>query len=217
VLAGAALGSSPRIALAVGDGQTQDRTEPLYLRPKPDQIAAGLRIANRGEGPIWANTTVVGVPSAARGAVKDQGFAVERKYYTLAGEATDLSQVVQNDVIITVVTIRDDGPRASQALLIDLLPAGFEIENVRLANARQTDQFAWLPELSDALYSEYLDDRFVTAFESYPGYEYSFAYMIRAVTPGRYRVPAVSVEDMYRPTRIGRGEMSEAEIEAATP
>ena len=217
VLAGAALGSSPRIALAVGDGQTQDRTEPLYLRPKPDQIAAGLQVANRGEGPIWANTTVFGVPSAARGAVADRGFAVERKYYTLAGEATDLSQVAQNDVIVTVVTIRDDGPRASQTLLIDLLPAGFEIENVRLANARQTDQFAWLPELSDALYSEYLDDRFVTAFESYPGYEYSFAYMTRAVTPGRYRVPAVSVEDMYRPTRIGRGEMSEAEIEAAAP
>jgi uncharacterized protein YfaS (alpha-2-macroglobulin family) len=147
--------------------------------------------------------------------VKNQGFTIERKYYTLSGEATDLSHVTQNDVTVTVVTIRDDGARGSQALLIDLLPAGFELENVRLANARQTDQFAWMPELSDALYTEYLDDRFITAFESYPGYEYSFAYMIRAVTPGHYRVPAASVEDMYRPTRIGRGSMGQAEIEAA--
>ncbi|MGH6940403.1 MG2 domain-containing protein [Hypericibacter sp.] len=215
VLAGAALGSSPRIAVAVGDGQAQDRTEPLYLRPKPEQIASGLQIANRGEGPIWANTTVFGVPSQPRGPVRNQGFTIERKYYTLAGEATDLSHVAQNDVIVTVVTIQDGGSRGSQALLIDLLPAGFELENVRLANARQTDQFAWMPELSDALYTEYLDDRFITGFESYPGYEYSFAYMIRAVTPGHYRVPAASVEDMYRPTRIGRGSMGQAEIEAA--
>jgi uncharacterized protein YfaS (alpha-2-macroglobulin family) len=217
VLAGAALGGSPRIAVALGDGQTQDRTEPLYLRPKPEQISAGLRVANRGEAPIWANTTVFGVPSRPAGAVKDQGFKLERSYYTLSGEETDLKHVAQNEVIVVVVKIHDDGPRGSQALLVDLLPAGFELENVRLANARQTDQFAWMPDLSDALYTEYLDDRFITGFESYPGYDYSFAYMIRAVTPGRYRVPAASIEDMYRPTRIGRGEMGQAEIEAAAP
>lgn len=217
VLAGAAIGSSPRFAVALDDGQPQDRTAPLYLRPKLEQISTGLSVANRGDTPVWANTTVFGVPSKSRRAVQDQGFTIERKYFTLAGETTDLSHVAQNDVIVAVVTIRDDGPRASQALLIDLLPAGFELENVRLANARDTDQFSWLPDLSQALYTEYLDDRFITGFESYPGYEYSFAYMIRAVTPGRYRVPATSVEDMYRPTRIGRGEMGEAEIGAAAP
>jgi alpha-2-macroglobulin len=217
VLAGAALGNSPRIAVAVGDGQTQDRIQPLYLRPKLEQIAVGLRVANRGEGPIWANTTVFGVPSQPRGPVKNQGFTVQRSYYTLSGDSTDLSKAAQNDVVVVVVTVHDDGPRGSQALLIDLLPAGFELENVRLANARQTDQFSWMPDLSEALYTEYLDDRFITGFESYPGYDYSFAYMVRAVTPGRYRVPAASVEDMYRPTRIGRGEMGQAEIEAAAP
>ena len=45
------------------------------------------------------------------------------------------------------------------ALMIDLLPAGFEVENARLADTRSTNDLAWLPELTPTLYSEYLDDR----------------------------------------------------------
>jgi uncharacterized protein YfaS (alpha-2-macroglobulin family) len=33
---------------------------------------------------------------------------------------------------------------------------------------------------------------------------FTVAYVVRAVTPGRYILPQAMVEDMYRPDRFGR-------------
>jgi uncharacterized protein YfaS (alpha-2-macroglobulin family) len=157
---------------------------------------------------------VFGVAAEPRPAVQDAGYKIERRYFDLAGNETTLEAVPRNAVVVVLVTLSDTAESWNQSLLIDLLPAGFEIENLRLANARATGDFAWLPELTETNYVEYLDDRFVAAFTSYGGNEYSFAYMMRAVTPGRYRVPGSAVEDMYLPERMGRTAMGEAEIVA---
>jgi uncharacterized protein YfaS (alpha-2-macroglobulin family) len=39
------------------------------------------------------------------------------------------------------------------------------------------------------------------------------AYLVRAVTPGVYRQPAVYVEDMYKPWQFGRGAMGTVKVE----
>jgi len=43
--------------------------------------------------------------------------------------------------------------------------------------------------------------------------KFTLAYLIRAVTPGVYRQPAVYVEDMYQPWQFGRGAMGVVRIE----
>ncbi len=40
--------------------------------------------------------------------------------------------------------------------------------------------------------------------------EFAFAYLVRAVTPGEYKVPAPSIEDMYKPNYRGRGAGGQA-------
>ena len=46
-------------------------------------------------------------------------------------------------------------------------------------------------ELTNPLYSEYRDDRFVAAVDLDADDEhFPFAYLVRAVTPGTYRLPA---------------------------
>ena len=74
----------------------------------------------------------------------------------------------------------------------------------------------WLPEPS-AAHSEFRKDRFVVAFDRNGGASRTFtaAYVVRAVTPGVYTVPAAVVEDMYRPELSARTATGVMEVKAA--
>ncbi len=56
--------------------------------------------------------------------------------------------------------------------------------------------------------------RFVTALDLASGAErdLTFAYVVRAVTPGVYDHPAASVEDMYRPQFSARTALGRMEV-----
>lgn len=212
VMAGAALSGGQTMTITLDGAAPEQRAAPLYLRADAARLGDGISLANAGGEPVWTTASVFGVSSEPRPAVQDAGYSIGRRFFDLAGNEITLEAVPRNEVVVVVVTLSDAAESWNQSLLIDLLPAGFEIENLRLANARATGDFAWLPDLAETNYVEYLDDRFVASFTSYGGNEYSFAYMMRAVTPGRYRVPGSAVEDMYLPDRMGRTAMGEAEI-----
>ena len=67
------------------------------------------------------------------------------------------------------------------------------------------------------MHSEFRDDRFVAAFDRKRGSPsvFAVAYVVRAVSPGRYVQPQAFVEDMYRPDRYGRTGTGVIEVEAA--
>jgi alpha-2-macroglobulin len=94
---------------------------------------------------------------------------------------------------------------------VDLLPAGFEIENARLSGSQKADALAWVGDLTTPTYAEYRDDRFIAAVNlDADNSGFQFAYVVRAVTPGSYVLPASAVEDMYRPklrARTGSGKV----------
>ena len=52
---------------------------------------------------------------------------------------------------------------------------------------------------ADIAMQAFLDDRYVAAVEVGPGQPVQLAYLVRAVTPGRYSLPPVQVQSMYRP------------------
>ena len=58
--------------------------------------------------------------------------------------------------------------------------------------------------LATTLY--FFPHRFAAAFDRNGADKATFAvaYVVRAVTPGRYVQPPASIEDMYRPSRFGR-------------
>jgi hypothetical protein len=182
------------------DGAAQEpRKTALNLRPAADELAKGVKVSNAGTDPVWTVATVMGAPSQDL-PPEAQGFTIERHYYTMAGEEVSPGTVKQSDILVAVLSGKSDADVYNQALLIDLLPAGFEVENARLADSRSTDELAWLPELTPTLYSEYLDDRFVAAVDlDWGRRSFTVAYLVRAVTPGTYHLPAAQVEDMYQP------------------
>ncbi len=87
---------------------------------------------------------------------------------------------------------------------------------VRLAHARSAGELDWLGRLSDTLYTEALDDRFVAALDLGPDRNgFRIAYLARAVSPGKYRAPPPQVEDMYKPAYRALGESGWLRVKAA--
>jgi uncharacterized protein YfaS (alpha-2-macroglobulin family) len=99
----------------------------------------------------------------------------------------------------------------------DYLPAGFEIDNPRLVSSGDTGTLSWIQDAKEPTHSEFRDDRFTAAFDraSSDKAVFTVAYVVRAVSPGKYVLPQAYVEDMYRPDRYGRNGVGAVEIEAA--
>lgn len=176
---------------------------------------ASLTIANRGSEPVSAALTTVAAPIDPPPAGGD-GFAIERTYYTLDGEAANVSEAVQNERYVVVLKVTEHNAWPSRVLVTDLLPAGFEIDNPSLVDSAELSNFDWLPEIEPA-HTEFRFDRFVAAFDRAANSEreITFAYVVRAVTPGVYDHPAAQVEDMYRPQFAARTAAGRMQVLAA--
>ena len=213
VLAAAALGEADTpMELAVDGVALAARSDPLYVRPGPARLAQDIEYENTGAAPLWHTATISGVPAAELPSVAE-GFALSRGFYTLDGQPADLTQIRQNDVLVVVIEGEATTILDHQALIVDLLPAGLEIENARLSDARSTKELAWLPKLSPPTHMEYCDDRFVAALDiGDKNREFALAYLVRAVTPGDYAVPAAHVEDMYKPQYRARTAMGRLNV-----
>lgn len=175
-----------------------------------------VTLTNRSSDPVSAVVTTVAAPTTPLAAGGD-GFAITRAYYTMDGEEVSVSEVAQNERYVVVLTVNESNDWASRILVQDLLPAGFEIDNPNLVNSAELSNFEWIGEVQ-AAHTEFRNDRFVAAFDRNAGdnREFSFAYVVRAVTPGTYEHPAAYVEDMYRPqlsarTATGRMQVREAQ------
>jgi uncharacterized protein YfaS (alpha-2-macroglobulin family) len=135
------------------------------------------------------------------------------------------AEVKQNERLVAVVKIEAKDP-GGRVLLVDRLPAGFEIDNPHLVDSGDVKALDWLKTTVQPEHSEFRDDRFVAAFNfsganaqpsgdtegtpdgqtttKGPAASATVAYMVRAVTPGTFVHPAAAVEDMYRPERYAR-------------
>jgi uncharacterized protein YfaS (alpha-2-macroglobulin family) len=173
-------------------------------------------VTNNGEETLQAVVSVSGAPLVPEPAA-ERGFVIERDYYTLEGEKTTIAQVKQNQRIVVVLKVTERQPQFGRIVVADYLPAGFEIDNPRLVSSGDTGTLGWIDDAVQPVHSEFRDDRFTAAFErkAKDTPVFTVAYVVRAVSPGRYVVPQAYVEDMYRPDRFGRTGTGEMEVVAA--
>ena len=210
------IGSATSMTLDVG-GKRMTRKKPLFMLRRASALGgAGLIVRNVGNKPIWHSATVSGVPRVDQPKTS-QGFVIKRTFYTLDGKRADLAKVRQGDVLVAVINGEAVSGQRHQALVVDLLPSGFEIENARLRGRKSTKEMKWLPKLAKTVHVQPRDDRFVAALNLSAGGKRAFtlAYLVRAVTPGTFRLPAAYVEDMYKPRFHGRDAMGSVTIAAA--
>ena len=180
---------------------------------RPPELASPFTLANTGEATVQAVVSVSGAPLTPEPAA-DEGFQIERRYLRLTGEPVDVAKVKQNERFTVVLTVTDRRPQFARVIVADYLPAGFEIDNPRLVASGEVGKLSWTGNAAEAAHAEFRDDRFAAAFErsaEMPAV-FSVAYVVRAVSPGKYVLPQARVEDMYRPDRFGRTATGTLEI-----
>ncbi len=75
----------------------------------------------------------------------------------------------------------------------------------RRSSGQPAGNYPWLKDLTDTAYTEERDDRYIAALDLGDGNgDFTLAYVVRAVTPGEFKYPALVVEDMYEPETSGR-------------
>ena len=149
---------------------------------------------------------------------KFNGFKIEREFYSLQGKKLDIKDLKQSERFVVVVNMEEMEAKRGRLILVDRIPAGFEIENPKLVTGSSLKALPWLKYNSKIEHSEFKDDKFVAAFDMSRGYrkdnpaKLSVAYIVRAVSPGNYLHPAATIEDMYRPGRFARTRTSRVTI-----
>ena len=164
---------------------------------------------------MQAVVTVIGAPLMPEPAA-EKGFKIERLYYTLDGKPADPTKAKQNERFAVVLKITEPQPQFGRIIVADYLPAGFEIDNPQLVSSGDTGTLSGsrtprsrcTPSSATTASA-----RRSTARASDPPV-FTVAYVVRAVSPGRYVLPQAYVEDMYRPDRFGRTGTGTVEITA---
>ncbi|MCH2093070.1 MAG: alpha-2-macroglobulin family protein [Pseudoxanthomonas sp.] len=185
-------------------------------------LARGLRFVPEGSPPLYASLDVAGIPRSAP-APDNRQIGIERRYYTTDGKEWKGGTLKEGEALIVRVGITAN-VAMPDALFTDLLPAGLEIENFNLGDAKQWAEVVLdgiaisdRGSAADVKHEEFRDDRYVAALKLDRGDTAKVFYLVRAVTPGTYTVPPSLVEDMYRPDIRGVGKASPATITVVQP
>ncbi|MCA1499093.1 MULTISPECIES: alpha-2-macroglobulin [unclassified Bradyrhizobium] len=189
----------------------------LYRSYKADTLGGKpLKITNTGEAPVQAVVSVSGSPVTPEPAASN-GFKIERGYYTLDGKPADISKVKQNQRFAVVLKITEAKPEYGHIMVSDYLPAGLEIDNPNLVSSGDSGTLDWIEDGEEPEHTEFRDDRFTAAVDRASDSKsvFTLAYVVRAVSPGKYVLPQAYVEDMYNPSRYGRTGTGSVEVRAA--
>lgn len=179
-------------------------------------LEGGVAFRNDSDGPVFRTVTVSGAPSSAPPPAA-QGFSIDKRIATRDGRPAELSAVKQNDRLVVVLTGQAQADRLHPAIVADLLPSGFEIEAILKpedgAGQGNSGPYRWIGEISYTRVAEARDDRFVAALDLRRD-RFTLAYVVRAVTPGRFVMPGAVIEDMYKPGVVGRSAVETLTIAA---
>jgi alpha-2-macroglobulin len=181
-----------------------------------DMANKPLKITNTGDAPVQAVVSVSGSPQTPEPAAAN-GFKIERNYFTLDGKPVDVAKAKQNDRFAVVLKITEAKPEYGHIMVSDYLPAGFEIDNPHLVSSGDTGTLDWIEDGEEPANTEFRDDRFTAAVDRATDSKavFTVAYVVRAVSPGKYVLPQAYVEDMYNPSRYGRTGTGSVEVVAA--
>lgn len=168
LLAAKALNDEVKATTLAVDGKPV--SGPLVKGLTPADLKNGaVTVTNNGDTAVDAVISVIGAALTPEPAIS-KGFKIEREAYTVDGKKVDLAsltggkaKVKQNDRFVVVVKVTSDDP-AGRVLVVDRLPAGFEIENPHLVESGSISGLSWLKSAAEPEHTEFRDDRFVAAF-----------------------------------------------------
>ncbi|MEL0554134.1 alpha-2-macroglobulin [Raoultella lignicola] len=187
--------------------------KPLTQNLSADRLAT-LQVSNTGNQPLWLRVDSSGYPLSAPQPAGNV-LGIERHIFDTHGQQKSLSSLRSGELVLVKLEVTANR-NVPDALVVDLLPAGLELENQNLANSSASLQengegvqnLLNQMQQADIQHIEFRDDRFVAAVAINEGQPVTLVYLARAVTPGTYQVPQPQVESMYVPQWRATGAAS---------
>jgi uncharacterized protein YfaS (alpha-2-macroglobulin family) len=160
-----------------------------------EQFDGKVTIALQGEGRIYYSIVQEGIRKDGNVRIEDKNLRVRRQFFDRWGNAVGLDGIRQNSLLIVKLTLQSDVDQLENVAISDLLPAGFEIENPRLA---ENSEYSFTSNADNPVYVDIRDDR----INYYTNFGYSdrgktFYYLVRAVTRGEFNYAPIVGEAMY--------------------
>lgn len=173
-----------------------DATSAQYTNA--DWDGARMKLKVKGKGTCYYYWTAFGVGRDSYIEEYGRGLQVNRRYFNADGTTVN-TVFKQGELVVAEITVKALTSDLENVAVVDMLPAGFEIENARLASRAS---LPWLEHQAfNPDYIDIRDDRLIF-FGAFPRQqERKFYYALRAVTQGTFTVPPVSAEAMYDPTK----------------
>ncbi len=189
----------------MGDDSQTIQAEGTKSRILPwQQLQQQISLLNKSEIPLYSSFRLTGYPQTAPENM-DNDLSIQRRYYNKNGDEISLDLIKQSELVVVSLSVESDNNHPD-TLIVDMLPAGFEIENQNLGNSISLEQMkingksiSGLQQKSNIVHQQSLDDRFIAAVKVSKYQSANVFYLMRAITPGSYLIPAAFAEDMYRP------------------
>jgi uncharacterized protein YfaS (alpha-2-macroglobulin family) len=178
------------------DGSTREFSSREGLSLSELEPGQSVLVRSGGGGKLWAFWSAEGVPQDGKVAEEDSGLVVRRSFLDRQGNAVASGRLVQGELYRVELTV-ESRQRLENLVITDLLPAGLEIENPDLRGTAE-------PGVGPANdnwrvgHVERRDDRLLIFGDLYSG-RGAYSYMVRAVTAGRFALPAAEAACMYDP------------------
>lgn len=201
-----------QVTSTLAEGSTSG-DKPQVQNLNADQLAA-LQVTNTGTTPLWVRLDSSGYPQYAPQPASNV-LKIERQILATDGSSKSLSSLKSGELVLVWLNVTAS-QSVPDALVVDLLPAGLELENQNLASSSASLQESGSEvqnllnqmQQADIQHMEFRDDRFVAAVPVNEYQPVTLVYLARAVTPGTYTVPVPLVESMYVPQWRATGAAS---------
>ncbi|HGJ66942.1 TPA: hypothetical protein ENS27_16405, partial [bacterium] len=153
----------------------------------------------KGTGTCYYYWKAFGVPIESEVREFDEELTVRRKYLSSEGKLVSYTNFQQGDLVVAEITCKALTESLDNVVIVDLLPAGFEIENPRLGSRAG---ISWIKDTG--IYPSYMDirdDRMILFVNLPKMQEVKFYYALRVVSVGDFVLPSISAEAMYDPAK----------------
>lgn len=157
-----------------------------------------VKLTATGQGEANYSWQLRGIPNpeVSMQAITHSDLKVERRILTTQGEEIFHPVFRQGEMLLLELVLSAPRTAIENIALVDLLPAGFEIENGRL----RAEAFDFMQgEFNKWDHSDYRDDRAIFYLNLAKGKSKKYTYLVRSVSQGQYLHPPVSAEAMYDP------------------
>lgn len=171
------------------------------------QLAGGVKLANTHKDRLFVELSLSGNP-VKQPALRNDPIELGRSFHTADGKPIAGRALKVGETVLVRITAKSK-TAIGTGMVIDKIPAGLEIENMNIVQGEQMGVVkigdinpAEAMNDSRIKHVEFRDDRFVAAVRL-DARGINLFYRARVVTPGKFVMPQLYAEDMYRPDLFG--------------